>query len=229
MGADDDFAFEPSPGLPAPLPPGESVLWQGSPDWRTLARRPFRCREVALWFAAIALLELLWTLGRGEPLTTALPGIVTTLALGAVALGILVALAWATAHVTIYTLTERRLLIRFGIALQITLHLPLGEIVAAGLRLDVDGTGDIPLELREARGVGYAVLWPHVRPWRFRDPEPMLRAVPDAARVAARLGAALASVEVTAPDVARRGAPSATPARQAAPRRVPPAPHAEAS
>ena len=34
-----------------------------------------------------------------------------------------------------------------------------------------------------------SALWPHARPWRLQQPEPMLRAVPDAARVAAILAA----------------------------------------
>ena len=34
-----DFNFEPQPGLPAPLPQGEDLLWQGSPDARLLARQ----------------------------------------------------------------------------------------------------------------------------------------------------------------------------------------------
>ena len=33
---DGDVDFEPVPGLPAPLPAGETLLWQGAPDWRDL-------------------------------------------------------------------------------------------------------------------------------------------------------------------------------------------------
>ena len=35
------------------------------------------------------------------------------------------------------------------------------------------------------------LLWPHVRPWRMLKPEPTLRAIPDAAKVAAILAPAL--------------------------------------
>ena len=41
------------------------------------------------------------------------------------------------------------------------------------------GQNDIPLAVRDTRRVGYAVLWPHVRPWMFSQPQPMLRCVPD--------------------------------------------------
>jgi hypothetical protein len=39
--------------------------------------------------------------------------------------------------------------------------------------------------------VSYVLLWPHIRPWRLRTPEPMLRALPDAAVAAAKLSEAL--------------------------------------
>ena len=187
----DDFAFEDSPGIPAPLPPGERVLWQGSPNWRTLALGPFHARKVALWFGAIAVVELLWSLVHGAGVGAALPGMVRTVLLGAVAIGILVALAWLNARVTIYTITDRRVLIRFGVALQITMNLPFAEVLEANVRVGADGIGDIPMVVRDTRRVGYVVLWPHVRPWRLARPEPMLRAVPDAARVATLLGAAM--------------------------------------
>ena len=38
--------------------------------------------------------------------------------------------------------------------------------------------------------LGYALLWPHARPWRLSQPEPMLRAVPEAQDVAAILAEA---------------------------------------
>jgi hypothetical protein len=43
----DDFAFEPVPGLPAPLPKGERILWQGSPRWQSLARTAYYVNIVA--------------------------------------------------------------------------------------------------------------------------------------------------------------------------------------
>ena len=45
---DDDF--EPVPGLPETLPQGEQMLWQGSPQWWSLALRAFRLREVGVYF-----------------------------------------------------------------------------------------------------------------------------------------------------------------------------------
>ena len=36
----DDFAFEPVRGLPAVLPPGERMLWQGAPRWQDAEKQP---------------------------------------------------------------------------------------------------------------------------------------------------------------------------------------------
>ena len=35
--SDQDFNFEPARGLPAKLPAGETILWQGSPNSAALA------------------------------------------------------------------------------------------------------------------------------------------------------------------------------------------------
>jgi len=56
-----------------------------------------------------------------------------------------------------------------------------------------DGTGDIPLTMIGADRIAYLNLWPHARPWRIARPEPMLRAIPDAARVGEILSGALAT------------------------------------
>jgi hypothetical protein len=37
------------------------------------------------------------------------------------------------------------------------------------------------------------VMWPHVRPWKFGNPQPMMRAVPEAEQVARILSRALAA------------------------------------
>jgi hypothetical protein len=38
----NEYENEPVRGLPETLPPGETLLWQGEPDWLSMARRTFR-------------------------------------------------------------------------------------------------------------------------------------------------------------------------------------------
>ncbi|MGY2047824.1 photosynthetic complex putative assembly protein PuhB [Methylobacterium sp. JK268] len=171
-------------GLPAPLPEGERLLWQARPAMLPLARRVFHVDLVAAYFGLLGA----WQAGAtGRPLA-ALPA----LEAGALALALLLALAWAASRTTVYTLTDRRLMLRIGIALQLTVNLPLREIEAASLRRFHDGSGDVPLLLKAGTRLAYLHLWPHARPWRLTRPEPMLRCVPEAEALAARLAAALA-------------------------------------
>ncbi|MET3890903.1 hypothetical protein ABIE41_001979 [Bosea sp. OAE506] len=189
----DDFAFEPIPGLPALPPEGETILWQGSPDWRGLAWRAFHLREVACYFGALVAAQPVLALVQGTPLTaTLLP--MTWLALaGSVAAGLLAGLAYLAGRGTVYTITSRRLVLRFGIALPMTINLPFSLVAQAGLKLRRGGSGDIPVSLLPGERVSYIVLWPHARPWRLGRPEPMLRELPEAERAAAILARALAA------------------------------------
>ena len=89
-------------------------------------------------------------------------------------------------------LTDRRVVLRFGVALTMSVNLPLVLVENADLRRAPDGSGDVILRMSGRQTLGYALLWPHARPWRFSRPEPMLRAVRDVSAVAALLSEALA-------------------------------------
>lgn len=180
----DDFDFEDSPGIPAPLPPGEYVVWQGSPNAWQLARHAFHWRKVAIYFMALLLIQAWSFISNGSDSSAIWASLSLTALLSALGLSILGVLAWLTARVTIYTVTNRRILIRFGIALQMTINLPFSQIQAADMRITSQGYGDIPLVLKENSRVNYFVLWPHVRPWQFSAPQPMLRSIPKVRNVA---------------------------------------------
>ena len=201
----NEYDQEPIPGLPEIPPAGERILWQGAPGWRGLARRAFHVRKVAIYFVAIFLWFLASKLLGGQSLVQGLVLGTWLLVLALVAMGLLLLLAWANSRATLYTLTNRRVVMRFGVAVSMTINIPFSQIGSAGLRRYEDGTGDITLSLIGRPRVSYLVLWPHVRPWRFGQVEPMLRVVPDAARVADILSGAL---QALAPAGAE-GAPAA--------------------
>ncbi|MCJ2053296.1 photosynthetic complex putative assembly protein PuhB [Methylobacterium sp. J-070] len=185
-----DFLPEGTPrGLPGPLPAGERILWQGAPTTAGLLVRVFHARLVIAWFSACA---LGFGLAAGTP-TAALRIVGPTLAVGAGGLGLLWLLAWLTHRTTLYTITNRRVVLQAGIALPVTHNLPFAQIDTAGLRSFTDGSGDLPLRLRPGLRIAYLQLWPHARPWRLARTEPMLRSVPDADTVAGLLAQALAA------------------------------------
>jgi hypothetical protein len=86
-----------------------------------------------------------------------------------------------------YTLTNRRIVMRVGIVLTVTFNLPYKSLKSADLKLYKDGTGDIPMQIATEDKIAYFHLWPHARPWRLAKPEPMMRCVPEAKQVAALL------------------------------------------
>jgi hypothetical protein len=187
----NDFEREPIPGLPALPPPGEEVLWQGAPHWPTVARRVMHVDLVAAYFLAIWCWKLANGVAAGLPPTEIALSLAVYAGLALLAIGVLTLLAWGIARSTVYTITSRRIAMRFGMALPVTYNLPFRVIERAGVRELGGGRGDLALELSAGQRIAYLILWPHVRPWRLRSPQPMLRALPDIAHVAKLLGAAL--------------------------------------
>lgn len=179
--------------LPEALPQGERILWQGAPQWRALLRRAFHGRKLVGYFTAtLALRGASELYGGGTPLE-ALVAMLWLLPLALFALGLVALLAWLTARASWYTITDRRVVMRIGIVLEITFNFPFKVIDSAGLRLYADGTGDIPLQFMPGEQIAYVHLWPHARPWHVRRTEPMLRCVADAAAVAELLAGAIAA------------------------------------
>ncbi len=189
----DDFDFEPQRGLPAALPPGERLLWQGSPDWKSLAIRAYHVRKVALYFLAL----ILWRVGVGIVYSQPAAAVAFTcaglFALGALGVGILSLLAYSSARAAVYSITSKRILLRHGVAVPLTLNLPFKVIASADLKVFADNTGEISIRTFEDQRVGYLITWPYVRSGQITRTQPSLRALPDAAGVAATLASALSA------------------------------------
>jgi hypothetical protein len=177
--------------LPENLPEGEQLRWQGAPQWGALAVRAFHARTVAIYFGLLIVFRVGYVIVAGEPLKVALLSGLWLLLLCLMAVGILALMAWAFARSTIYSITDRRVVIRFGVALPMAVNIPFKAIQSAGLRRYDGGVGDIPMVLGDGHSVNFLILWPNVRPWRFFDAQPMLRCVPDVDRVADILAEAL--------------------------------------
>ncbi len=159
----------------------ERVLWKGRPDANVLARTAFHTRSVAIYFAVLT--ALAFTFGSFERA-------IFVAGLGAFGLGVLYTLAHISARTSLYILTDVRLILRIGMAIETRINVPLKQINAANLNARGKGFGDIAIELKGERLLGYFLLWPHVRPFHFQHPQPMLRSVPDAEGVAVKLAEA---------------------------------------
>lgn len=203
----DDFEIEPVEGLPERPPEGEEILWQGRPDWWALSLEALSIRGVAIYFVVLAVWRFVTMMDVDGPMT-AFAGTTPFLIMGAVVIGALVLTAYIQARLTVYTITNRRVAMRIGAALTVTLNLPYTQLANANLDLRKRGTGTIALETMGDTQLSYIMCWPHVRPWHIRKTQPALRCIPEAETVAQILANA-AETRVSMPQVARVTPPAA--------------------
>ena len=182
-----EHELEPQYGLPERLPANEKILWQGSPDARVLARSAFHIRKLALYFVALVAINAASVVTDGATAMDVLLALVWPAGLSALALGGVWTLAWLTARTAVYTVTDRRVVMRIGIVLTLTFNLPLRTLETAAMRQGPDGHGDIVLALKGPDHIAWLHLWPHARPWHLTRTQPMLRALPQVVEVAALL------------------------------------------
>jgi hypothetical protein len=182
-----EHELEPQYGLPERLPANEKILWQGSPDARVLARSAFHIRKLALYFVALVAINAASVVTDGATAMDVLLALVWPAGLSALALGGVWTLAWLTARTAVYTVTDRRVVMRIGIVLTLTFNLPLRTLETAAMRQGPDGHGDIVLALKGPDHIAWLHLWPHARPWHLTRTQPMLRALPQVAEVATLL------------------------------------------
>jgi len=188
-----EHGLEPIPGLPEALPAGEVLLWQGAPAWTEIAQRVFGIRWVMGYFLLLAGWDLLNAALQGRPMVPAIGSAATLMLVGSIAIGILVLLAKVIARTSVYSITSRRLVLRVGVALPITINIPFVAIAGAVLRNRKDGHGDLVVELLPSHRISWIALWPHCAGWSVGRPKPMLRGVAEATEVAGILGEAVAN------------------------------------
>jgi hypothetical protein len=197
----DDFAVEPVEGLPELPPEGEHILWQGRPNWWALTRDSLSLNWVIGYFVLLAVWRFATMIDRVSA-SQAFAASFPFLILGAICCGLLMLIGYVQARTAVYTLTNRRVAMRIGAALTVTLNLPYSQINRADLALRKNGTGTITLDLKGDTRLSYLVCWPHVRPWHMRRTQPALRCIPEAKKVAALLAEA-AEAHIHAPQVVR--------------------------
>ncbi len=189
----NEYEYEPVRGLPEALPEGEYIVWQGGPEWQALAVRVFHIRAVTVYFLLLTGWYLWTRLQSGANLPEALAASSWAFTLGITALSVLLCMAWMFARSTLYTLTNKRLVLRFGVAIPMMINLPLTRLVSADIAR-YGSHGDICLTLAPGDRISYMALWPHARPWHYGRVKPMLRGLPNP-NVAAALLADVAGAE----------------------------------
>lgn len=203
----DDFEVEPVEGLPERPPEGEEILWQGRPNWWQLTWESLSLPWVLGYFAVLALWRFVSVVDQ-MPFSQAIAATLPFAVLCAIVVGLLCFVGYVQARCAVYTVTNRRVAMRIGAALTMTLNIPYTQMANAMLDLRKKGTGTIAFETMGDTRLSYILCWPHVRPWYINPTQPSLRCIPDAEKVA-ELIADAAQARVSQPQVVRK--PQAAP------------------
>lgn len=178
-----EHEIEPVPGLPGELPAGEQILWQGRPSARLVARHSLKSPWIGAYFLILAVWAAASGLYDGQPIGGIVFSVAVLTGLAAVVLGMIELFAWGVERTTLYTITSERVVMRFGVALSLTMNLPFTQLHSASLNRLGGRAGTIAIALHKGHRLSWLVQWPHVRGWRFAAPEPSLICLPDSEAV----------------------------------------------
>ena len=192
-----DVAREPARarvrGVSEALPPGERILWEGAPNARALARHLFFFRPLSAYLGAMV---LWWVAVNRTQVNT--EQFWATLGIQLMLVGGVIGGAWLLARTiangTTYAITDRRIVMRFGVIFPLTINVPLHYVEGASAREFSDKTGQIAVQLTKKESIAWIVLFPHVRPFEFSQPQPLLRGLTDPVKVGEVLRAAVLAV-----------------------------------
>lgn len=178
-------------GLPGPLPAGEHIIWQGSPNARAVGRQVMKTRWIAAYFGVMLAWLVITGLYFGRSADDIIISLVIMALAGVIVVGFFEWYAWGVHKTTIYTITTRRVVMKFGVALPTAFNLPFSEMEAVDVRERADGSGDIALRFNPDVRLAWLVFWPHVRGLRMGRPEPQMIGLDDVSEVAGLLATQL--------------------------------------
>lgn len=200
-------------GIEESLPEGEAILWQGAPHARAVARHVFHQRTIALYLLALSALAL-WPGIQARGIADALKVAPLLLLVVGVVLAAIEVGARLVARTSLYVITDKRVVLRVGVAFPMAINVPLRLVQDAGLRVFGDGSGEVKLGLDPSVRLAWLALWPHARSWRLRQPEPLLLGLPDPRTVGAVLQQVARREGIPTPE-APRSAPASSPKKVA--------------
>ena len=153
----DDFAFEPIRGLPERPPEGEVILWQGQPNWLRLTVESLN----VWWILGYFIFLFVWrfiSVSDLMPLNQAVLVSLPFLALAMIVTLLLMLVGYIQAKATVYTITNKRVVMRIGAALTVTLNLPFTEIENAAIASSSKNFGSIAIDTKQDAKFSFLVL-----------------------------------------------------------------------
>ena len=155
-----EYEFEPQFGLPERLPSDEFIVWQGSPDIGALAASAFHIKKLVVYFILLIVACAWPALEAQADAMAVLQAIKWIAPLSLLGLASVWLVAYMTSRATVYTLTNKRVVMRLGIVLTVTFNLPLKQIASSDVRMLESGFGDITLALQGSD----RIAWVHCGP-----------------------------------------------------------------
>ena len=182
---------EPVRGMPDQLPDGETVLWQGRPSATALAFNAFRLRWVIGYFVVMTMYRLANLSTNGAEPSQLTNAVVTSVLFAAAAITLIFGLAYAMSRAAIFTITNQRVVLRYGAAIRKYVNIPFSKMESAQLKRKSVRVGDISFQLTGPGQPPYLHLWPFARPFKYSKPQPMMRGIKEPEQVAELLARAV--------------------------------------
>jgi hypothetical protein len=170
-------------GVAHALPPGERLLWQGAPDPGLVARHVFH-RWLVIGYFALVIGWWAYSAWGTVEMDAFLPMLGMRLGLAAIVIGTVEFLARTVAKTTVYAITSKRLVLKIGMVLPMSINVPFTVLLNAAVGRFRDGSGQIALTLLPGNRLAYVALWPHCKVFKLTQPQPVLRGVSDPEAVA---------------------------------------------
>ena len=144
------------------LPADEVLIWQGRPEANAIAIRAMYLWYVVAYLLGLVVLRTGYLIMGDAPISEWSALLAWQLIASLFVVGVIVGISALYGKTTIYSLTNRRLILRTGAAVPIHVNFPLEQIASADLKVFSDGTGDIALKLENSDKLYWLLLWPNV-------------------------------------------------------------------
>tara|TARA_A100001011_G_C14085987_1_gene746521 strand:+ start:112 stop:738 length:627 start_codon:yes stop_codon:yes gene_type:complete len=164
------------------VPKEEKIYWTGRPEWRSLAYQSFGLKYLIVYFFICGLYALT-SLENSFDFRLVLLNFFPFAVSGSFAGIILAIIAYFEATHTFYVLTERRIVLKSGVALVFILNAPFKKIISIDRQSLAGGRGNIAFSTESTKRIPYISCWPSVKPWSFMSPIPSFRSIKDVNKV----------------------------------------------
>lgn len=188
---EEDGPAEPVKGMPERLPEDEKILWQGRPSAFALAINAFRLRWVIGYFIVMSLYRVANLSANDAATAQVTEAVFGSLIFCAVAIVLILGLSFAMSRAALFTITNDRVVLRYGAAIRKYVNVPFSKMTGAQLKRRSARVGDISLQLSGPGQPPYLQLWPFARPFKYSHPEPTLRGMENAEEIAQILARAV--------------------------------------